>query len=174
MWLVSLGVLHIHLYIHDCTSTSTQEQWKTIYTQSFTWNPWWLWEGKFHFVVPDSVHSALKFLRALTPQHTAIIKMRQNKSVIKLFLVSTGRTFPQLLHLKESPKTLPSQMSPNSCHASVLKQVFLTPHFYHWWWTLYSVSISKTGLRGRYKKHTQQTNELPGGKKLIQPNISTT
>ena len=33
-----------------------------------------------------------------------------------------------------------SQLSPNSCHASVLKQVFVTPLLYHWWWPMYSVS----------------------------------
>ena len=62
---------------------------------------------KSHSLVLDSVHPTLKFLRTLMPQHTAVVKMRQNKSVIKLFLSVNWQNIPQPSYFRESPKTPP-------------------------------------------------------------------
>ena len=79
--------------------------------QSFTWSPWWFRKDKSHSIVLDSVYPALQFLRTLMPQHTTVVKMRQNKGVVKLCLGINWQNIPQPSYLRESIKTLPSHIS---------------------------------------------------------------
>ena len=45
------------------------------------------------------------------PQHTTVVKMRQNKGVVKLCLGINWQNIPQPSYLRESIKTLPSHIS---------------------------------------------------------------